>query len=475
MNSSVIFKYIRMIVFVVILAIAFKYIGGEQLQYTMVKEEMPARESILSEPTNGTVIEQRFRTNVDYIQAISFQPFTYGRVKQGFFDFQLLSSGGEVIVSNEVEASACIDDSPYTISFENKIPVNRNELYTLRITFHGEEGINPTLFYSTGDSKYIEDEEMLTVNGNKIDGFLCISTNGLKKEIFGTYYWQFVLGLIFILSVYMAWMEHQRRRGKFTVITLFIAIWTKYKFLIQQLVSRDFKVKYKRSVLGYCWSFLNPLLTMLVQYVVFSTIFRTGIENYPVYLLSGNIIFSFFTDAVGQGLMSIIGNASLITKVYVPKYIYPATKVMSCSINLFISIIPLLLVTLLTGGSTNLTLLLLPYALICLLLFSMGMVLMLSAANVFFRDVQYLWGIISLIWMYATPLFYPAEIIPENLRFIQTINPMFHIISFVRSILIYGVSPSPELYVSCLVGSVIIFAIGIVVFKKTQGKFVLYI
>jgi len=121
------------------------------------------------------------------------------------------------------------------------------------------------------------------------------------------------------------------------------------------------------------------------------------------------------------------------------------------------------------------TLLLLPYALICLLIFCMGMVLLLSAANVFFRDVQYLWGIISLVWMYATPLFYPAEIIPLQLRFIQTLNPMFHIISFVRSILIDGVSPGPMCYLNCLLGAAIALVIGAGVFKKAQGKFVLYI
>lgn len=129
--------------------------------------------------------------------------------------------------------------------------------------------------------------------------------------------------------------------------------------------------------------FLNPLLTMTVQYIVFSTIFRSGISNFPVYLLSGIILFNFFTDAVGQGLTSIVGNASLITKVYVPKYIYPVTRVVSCSINMLISVIPLLIVTLLTGAKITPAVLLLPFALACLLLFCIGMSLLLSTTEVF--------------------------------------------------------------------------------------------
>ena len=173
--------------------------------------------------------------------------------------------------------------------------------------------------------------------------------------------------------------------------------------------------------------------------------------------------------------MSIVGNSSLITKVYVPKYIYPVTKVMSTAINLFISIIPLLLVVLITGERINFTILLLPYALMCLLIFCLGIVLALSAINVFFRDVQYLWNIVSLIWMYATPIFYPADIIPENLRFIQTVNPIYQIITFIRTILMDGVSPSPQVYLNCLIGAVISLFIGTFIFKKTQNKFALYI
>ena len=208
---------------------------------------------------------------------------------------------------------------------------------------------------------------------------------------------------------------------------------------------------------------------------IFSTIFKSGIENYPVYLLSGIILFNFFSEAIGQGLGSIVYNASLITKVYVPKYIYPVTKVASTSINLFISIIPLLLAVVITGVKITPSILLLPFILGCLLVFCVGMVLMLSAAMVFFRDTQYLWGIISMVWMYATPIFYPEDIIPAHFRFIQTLNPMYYMVKFARTILIDGVSPNPGLYGTCILSAVITCVIGAIIFKKTQNKFVLYI
>ena len=328
-----------------------------------------------------------------------------------------------------------------------------------------------TLYY--GD--VLEGQTSLTINGQSFAGELSLSVQGVDYSLFGLYYLGWVAAAGVILLAYMAWSDYQESKGKLTKGKLVSVIWKKYRFLIEQLVARDFKTKYKRSVLGYLWSFLNPLLTMLVQYIVFSTIFRSGIENYPVYLLSGIILFNFFSEAVGQGLGSIVYNASLITKVYVPKYIYPVTKVASTSINLFISIIPLLLVTMLTGVKITPAILLLPFVLGCLLLFCVGMVLMLSAAMVFFRDTQYLWGIISMVWMYATPLFYPENIIPPHFRFIQTCNPMYHMIKFARTIFIDGVSPAPSLYGTCILSAVLTCIVGAFVFKKTQDKFVLYI
>lgn len=183
----------------------------------------------------------------------------------------------------------------------------------------------------------------------------------------------------------------------------------KYKFLLKQLVSRDFKTRYKRSVLGVFWSFLNPLLMMIVQYLVFSQLFKADIDNYPVYLLSGLVVFNFFNEAVGQALISIVGNASLITKVYLPKYVYPITKVLSSSINLLMSWIPLMIAAFITGEGFTKAYLMIPYILICLVIFTMGWGMIMAAGMTFFRDLQFLWGIISMIWMYMTPIFLSSD------------------------------------------------------------------
>ncbi len=475
MRAKILFKYIKIIIITVLIAMAFYFIAGEQLHYTVVQKDMQEVESIFPELNRGDVIEQKFHADMDKIEAMIFQPFSYGRENRGMVDFFVEDKTGAVITATSARAVDCVDYMPYTMTFGQEVPLIKGDVYTLRIVINEDIGNNPTFYYTTQGYDEANAENVLTLNGNTIPGNLCLGMKGKETEWFGAVYWYFVLILIVFLIAYQLWADYQTKRGKFTVVTLMLAIWKRYRFLIEQLVSRDFKIKYKRSVLGYCWSFLNPLLTMLVQYLVFSTIFRMGIENFPVYLLSGNIIFSFFTEAVGQGITAIVGNAALITKVYVPKYIYPITKVLSTSINLFISVIPLLLVALITGEEITATILLLPFALLCLLIFTLGVVLLLSSLNVFFRDVQYLWNIISLVWMYATPIFYPADIIPEKFKLVQTLNPLYHIIVLVRTVLMDGVSPRPEVYLYCLLGSTVSLALGMIIFKKTQGKFALYI
>ena len=249
----------------------------------------------------------------------------------------------------------------------------------------------------------------------------------------------------------------------------------KYRFLIRQLVSRDFKTKYKRSVLGIFWSFLNPLLTMCVQYFVFSTIFKSDIPNYAVYLLIGIVAFNFFTEASGMALTSIVGNASLITKVYIPKYIYPLTRVMSSVINLGISLVPLVLVSLATGIQFKKAAVLSLFFLVCVIVFSLGMGLLLSAAMVFFRDTQFLWGVLSMIWMYITPIFYPESILPESFQVVLHMNPMYHFLKNIRLCILDGISPEPAVYAQCLLLALAALLAGAQVFRKTQDRFVLYL
>ena len=248
-----------------------------------------------------------------------------------------------------------------------------------------------------------------------------------------------------------------------------------YRFLMRQLVSRDFKIKYKRSVLGVLWSFVNPLLMMSVQYFVFSTIFKTDIDNYPVYLLAGIVLFNFFSESTNISLYAVTGNAGLITKVYVPKYIYPVSKVVSTGINLLVSLLPLLIMSLATGVRITRAWLLLSFDLLFLLVFCIGMGFILSAVMVFFRDMQFIWSVFCMVFTYATPIFYPESILPDEWKGMLSVNPMYHFIRFFRKIILEGISPQPMDYVVCFLISAGVFGIGLFVFRKTQDKFIFYI
>ena len=176
-----------------------------------------------------------------------------------------------------------------------------------------------------------------------------------------------------------------------------------------------------------------------------------------------------------MALTSILGNASLITKVYMPKYIYPLTRVLSSLINLAISLIPVLVVCLVTGIQFRKAAVLALFFLACLVIFCLGFGLLMSTSMVFFRDTQFLWGVLSMMWMYATPIFYPESILPENFRFVLRINPLYHFLKNTRMCILDGLSPEPVVYVQCFLIALVALLIGALIFHKNQDKFVLYL
>lgn len=254
----------------------------------------------------------------------------------------------------------------------------------------------------------------------------------------------------------------------------FLKLYT-YRSLLYQLIRRDFKAKYKRSVLGILWTVLNPLLTMMVLTIVFSTLFKTDIKNFPVYLLSGQIIFTFFSEATNMAMSSILGGSSMIKKVSMPKYIFPVSKVLSSLVNFMLSLIALVLVMLFTRAPFHWTMLLMPIPILYVLLFSMGIGLILSAAVVFFRDMNYLYNIFLTALTYLTPIFYPITIVPEKVRALISLNPMFHFVEYFRTVAIYGGIPSLWQNVVCCTLSFISLSIGLYIFYKQQDRFILYI
>jgi len=308
--------------------------------------------------------------------------------------------------------------------------------------------------------------------------FLAIFTNAHNKNtFFGKWFWLFAMIIYLFVIVHSVISIQRAKKNKFCVAVNVADKMLKYSFLLKQLVIRDFKSKYKRSILGIFWSFLNPLLMMGTQYLIFSIIFKNNpIEYFPVYLLIGVIMFNLATEASNQGLTSIVSNANLINKVYVPKYIYTLSKVLSALINFTLSLIPLIIIMLCMKIWPSPYHLLIIFDFFLIFIFALGLAMFLATAMVFFRDMQFIWGVFTMMWMYATPIFYSTKQFEgRTMGTILQLNPMYHYLNYARSVLIYHTSPDLFTYLWCIVCSVLMFTIGAFVFKKNQDKFVLYV
>lgn len=460
------------------LGVAFYAIAHEQLTARYDVATAVAPENNVGELLPGIVVEQKFLPAGDTLQSVSVFFQTYDRPNTSRLSIRILD-GATPLYTLEVDSSTLQDNSYYT--FSPNVSGVKGKALTLQITsLDGQSGNAITVGYGSSTavgrgSVKLDIEQPLVLNGAPLDGCLSMSVTTARHLWFGMYYWYLLAAFLLLVTADLFWLHHCIKAGRNSLGLRFLDAMHRYRFLLKQLVDRDFKTKYKRSVLGVFWSFLNPLLTMLVQYVVFSTLFKTDIPNYPVYLLSGIMCFNYFSESISQCMMSIVGNAALITKVYVPKYIYPLSKSLSAGINLLLSMLPLFLVMLITGLWPRPAILLLPFGLVCLFILCLGMGMLLATSMVFFRDTQFLWGVVSMLWMYATPIFYPESIIPQKLMPLYKMNPLYHIIRFCRSVLMDGVSPEPKAYLFCLIACMVPLLLGIYVFKRQQDKFILHI
>ena len=256
-----------------------------------------------------------------------------------------------------------------------------------------------------------------------------------------------------------------------------IHVFMQYTNLLKQLVKRDLKLKYRRSVLGYVWSILNPLLVMLIMTLVFSSIFeRDAIQNFPVYLITGRTMFEFMTTSTNASMRAIIGNAALLKKCYVPKYIFVLSKVVSSMVDFIFSLGALVIVMVFTRANVTPYILCSPLVMMQLFLFCCGLGFFLASLNVFFRDVQYIYKAITTAWMYLTPIFYPINRLEKSLRiFVKTCNPMYYYVAQFRDMVYTGQFPGPRIFWGGWIIGIVMFVIGIWVFKKSQDKFILYI
>ena len=478
-------KIIKISVFIIFIYIAFclsfYYLGGEQIKierkdtssYVNVK-------NITEELLPGDYVSQPFTIDSTYIDIISFMATTFSRKNNSDLILRI-NRKEEVLWEKKISTSNFEDFGINEIRLEKPLTIKPNEILHL-VIFSDNSYPGNAIGIAFGDTILamgkeikIRDYRKAVFNSKQIEGMIFYKIEGYKKLWVGYNFQLIFLGGLFILLLYLYYnywcnVKYKKSRG-----LLFVSAVYKYRFLFEQVVKRDFKRKYKRSVLGILWSFFNPLLTMLIQYLIFSNLFNSDVKNYPIYLLSGVVCFSFISEATSMALGSIVGNASLITKIYMPKYIYPVSSTLSSLVNFLISCLTLLFMMLLSGTKITLSIILLPYCIVCMFFISLGISLILSTLMVFFRDIQFLWGVFLTLWMYMTPIFYPETIIPENMLFLYRINPLYHILKFVRTILIEGISPAPRTYMYCSLMSCFFIFMGSFIFKKSQDKFVLYI
>ena len=459
----------------ILLVVLFYWMVGYQLHYRNSRGnfDQPIAETGTVELVQGTTIDQVFHVKIQRLKSISVQWGTYYRPNSGTVTLELQNMlDGTTVMTQNFDAASITENGLTTMSVETPIETLYEAPLLLRIYADSYSGsaVSPLMSVSAQNDGF-----SLSINGEPAKGMLCFSVSGEDYVWTGLHYWELALGFGLLLALACGLVWYRYKKGKHSYIVNALVAIKKYNFLIRQLVSRDFKTKYKRSVLGVFWSFLNPLLTMSVQYIVFSNMFRADMPHYQAYLIIGIVCFNFFSESTNMALSSIIGNAGLITKVYVPKYIYPLTRVMSSLVNLLIALIPLLIVTLSSGIIPTKAYLLVPFVLFCLAVFCLGIGLLLAAAMVFFRDIQFLWGVLSMIWMYLTPIFYPASILPKRIAWVLNVNPLYHFISFARTCLIDGISPDPIVYPQCALIALGMLLIGAFVFRKTQDRFVLYL
>ncbi len=248
-----------------------------------------------------------------------------------------------------------------------------------------------------------------------------------------------------------------------------------YRFLFEELVKRDFKKKYKRTVLGMAWSILSPLLTLLVMSLVFTQFFGRSTPHYTTYLFCGNLVFSYFSESTGQGMASLMGNAGIFSKVNVPKYLFLLSKNVQTLINFGLTLCVFFLFCALDGITFTWKLIFLLYPIVCLVFFNIGVGLVLSAFFVFFRDIQYLWSVFTQLLMYMSAIFYTIDNYSPMVQNLFLLNPVYLFIRYFRKIVIDGAIPTIWFHLLMLAYVLIVLLLGGWMYKKYNSRFLYYV
>ena len=248
-----------------------------------------------------------------------------------------------------------------------------------------------------------------------------------------------------------------------------------YQFLFEELAKRDFAKKYKRTILGMAWSIISPLMNLLIMWLVFGQMLGSNVNHYAIYLFSGQLVFSFFSEATNMGMTSLVGNAAIFTKVNVPKYLFLFSQNVSALINFLLTLLVYFVFVAIEGIPFTFQFFLLLYPVLFLVLFNIGIGLILSALYVFFRDMQYLWGILTQLIMWLSAIFYSIETFTPQAQNLFNINPLFVFISYFRSIVIQGVIPSLDIHLIILADALIALGMGAWMYKHYNTEFLYYV
>lgn len=249
----------------------------------------------------------------------------------------------------------------------------------------------------------------------------------------------------------------------------------KHRFLLEELVKRDFNKKYKGALLGAAWSVLNPLLTLLIMRVVFGHFFGPSIPHYTIYLFCGTVVFSFFSESTAEGLLALVGNAHIFSKVNAPKYLFLLAKNAQTLINFLLTLLVFFLFCALDGIVFTWRFLLLVYPVFFLLLFNLGMGFILSALYVFFRDMQYLWGVLTQFLLYLSAVFYSIESFSVNAQNAFLLNPLYLFIRYFRKIVLDGAVPALGFHALMAFDALAVLGIGLWIYRRFDTEFLYYI
>ncbi len=246
------------------------------------------------------------------------------------------------------------------------------------------------------------------------------------------------------------------------------------RFLFEELVKRDFKKKYKRTVLGMLWSLISPLMQLVVMSIVFTNFFGRDKPHYTIYLFAGNLTYSFFKDSTYGGMNALMQNAGIITKINLPKYMFLLSKNVASVINFGLTLVIFFVFVAVDGIAFHFRFLMIIYPIVCLIVFNIGCGFILSALFVIFKDVQYLYDIFTLMLMYLSAIFYYTDTYSENVQRIFYLNPLYVYITYIRHLIIDGYIPGVATHALCLFYAVAVLAIGALIYKKYNYKFMYY-